>query len=220
MDTPQHYQTRVIIERYAERAALFQIQGESFKQCLRLNHLAIELAMVDKKGTSTPLRGQDLVNSKTWTSFLTETKVSLSWLSYEAGAIAVAYARWLCTSYTDRYQAITTTDEITWLRQVARLAVLWHIMQHKYDTHSFLDPWVESEMGKLLLLRDFCREMARAVNRGIKEPGQATALLEQTYEKGHALLADRAFTPYEAAMVLPPGTADPLALPEEVQGHE
>lgn len=218
METPHHYQNRVTIERYAERAALFQIRGATFLHCLRLNNLASECSVVQGDGKKVTLRGQDLANRKAWESFLQHYKLSLSWLSYEAGTIAARYAQWLRTSYTERYRVITTDEEIVWLQQVARLAVLWRLMWQKYDTHGFLDSWVESEMGKLLL-RDLSQEMAKAVHHGNKDPEQATALLEQAYEYSLSLMADRTFASYGAEVTLPPGTADPLALPEENEGN-
>jgi hypothetical protein len=168
METPIQDQIRVTIERYAEQGGIFLLRGGSFTHILRLNNLFAERSIVGDDGNEVTLRGQDLVNTKTWESFLKQVEVNLSWLSYEAGVIATKYVRWLRSSYTKRYRVILSNDEITWLNQVARLAVLWHMFQHKYTTHRFLDPWVESEMGKLLLIRDQSRTMARAVNHGKK----------------------------------------------------
>jgi hypothetical protein len=171
-------------------------------------------------GNEVTLRGQDLVNTKTWERFLAQADVNLSWLSFEAGRIATAYVRWLRSSYTKRYRVILTNDEITWLNQVARLVVIWHQMLHKYTEHRFLDPWAESEMGKLLFLREQSRTMARAVNHGKKgEPEQAALLLAQANEQALTQIEKRIFPPYEP-IVLPPGTPDPLALPEEEQRDE
>lgn len=220
MNPPRDDPHRLLIERYAERAALFQVRGASFTHCLRLNHLAPECALVDEKGNTITLRGQDLVHQKTWATFLAQAEVNLSWLSYGVGTIATTYAQWLRSSHTKRYQVPMTNAEHTWFMQATRLAVLWHLLQQKYETHAFLDPWAESEMGKLLLLREYCREMARAVHHGQKEPEQAALLLEQAYEHALSLIADRTFPPYEPIPGLPPGIADPLALPEEERRDE
>jgi hypothetical protein len=207
-------QAQAAIERHAEQAGIALLRGGSFADILRLNQLMIERTIVGEQGQETTLRGQDLVNAKTWERFLSQADVDLSWLSYHVGQIATSYVRWLRSSYTKRYRVIMTNDEIAWLNEVARLAVLWHMLLYKYTTHCMLDPWAESEMGKLLLIREQSRTTARAVNHGRKgEPEQAALLLTQVHEHALTLLENRAFPPYEA-IALPPGIPDPLALPE------
>lgn len=85
METSIRDQARVRIERSAEQAGIGLLQGESFTHILRLNQLLVERAIVDEDGTEVTLRGQDLVNAKTWERFLRQVEVNLSWLSYEAG---------------------------------------------------------------------------------------------------------------------------------------
>lgn len=207
-------QTQVAIERYAERVGISFLQGGSFADILHLNQLLSERTIVDEHGHETTLRGQDLVNAKTWGSFLSQADVDLSRLSYHVGQIATSYVHWLRSSYTKRYRVIMTNDEISWLNEVARLAVLWYMLLHKYTTHCMLDPWAESEMGKLLLIREQSRTTARAVNHGRKgEVEQAALLLTQVHEQALTQIGNRTFPPYEA-IALPPGTPDPLALPE------
>ncbi|HEU5383833.1 MAG TPA: hypothetical protein VFV38_51190 [Ktedonobacteraceae bacterium] len=215
METPQYYHGRVTIERYAERVALFQVRGVSFSHCLTLAHIQTDLVVTGEMGERLTFHGKDVVNQKTWMRFVREKEVHLEWFSYQVGAIAADYARWLRKEYTHRYRALESNEATDWLKQVARLAVLWHMMEDKYKSHRFLDAWVESEMGKLLLLRDFCREMARAVHHAIKDQEQAVALLEQAYERSLALIEDRTFAPYESPVALPEGATDPLALPAQ-----
>ena len=218
LETPRHYHERVLVERYAERAALLQVRGASFTHCLKLAHIPSDFAVTGKMGEKLTLHAKDIANQKTWARFLREEEANLEWFSYQVGGIATTYARWLRQEYTSRYRLLETNEALEWLKQVTRLAVLWHMMAYKYERHTFLDPWVESEMGKLLLLRDFCREMAKAVHHAIKDQGQAVELLEQAYERSLTLIEDRPLVPYEAPVALPEGVTDPLAWP--AQEHE
>ena len=215
MDVSLLDQAQVAIERYAEQVGISFLRGGSFADILHLNHLLIERTIVDEQGHATTLRGQNLVNAKTWGSFLSQADVDLSKLSFQVGQIATSYVRWLRSSYTRRYRVILTNDEMSWLNEVARLAVLWHMLLHKYTTHCMLDPWAESEMGKLLLIREQSRTTARAVSHGRKgEVEQAALLLTQVHEQALTQIENRTFPRYEA-IALPPGTPDPLALPKE-----
>lgn len=211
------FKEQFMVERYAERVALKQVRGESFTHCMKLNHHDVDLMVTGKNGEEVVIHGKDIANKKCWTKFLDDMTppLELGWISYEAGKVATRYAQWLRTKYTERYRFISSNSEMEWLRKTALLATLWHMMEHKHETHSFLDEWAESEMGKQILARLFCRDMARAVNHGIKDREHAADLLEQAYEKFLGLIEDRKFASYEALAGLPAGTPDPLALPEE-----
>lgn len=218
-ETPQDDQKRVSIERYAERAALLQIRGVSFSHCLKLARLGSDLIVTGELGEQLTFHGKDVVNQKTWRRFVHEKEIELDWFSYQVGAIAVAYARWLRKEYTYRYRSLESNEAVEWLKQVARLAVIWHMMEDKAARHRFLDAWVESEMGKLHLLRDFCREVARAVHHAVKDQEPTGALVEQVYQQALTLVEDRTFAPFQSPVALPEGATDPLALaePEEEQ---
>ena len=203
------------LEQYVEREAFRRVRGASFSHSLTLNNLAEELEVVEKNGQPQTVHGKDIASHKTWTSFLAKQtpEVELGWISYAAGPLAVQYATWLRTAYTPRYRLLVREEEKTWLKQVALLAVLWHLLEHKLETNTFLDAWAASEMEKLLAAREASREMAKAVHHGVKE--QAFTVLAQTYETYLHWIDARPLVPASPLAALPPGTPDPLALPVE-----
>src|SRR5258708_25095091 len=109
------------------------------------------------------------------------------------------------------HRCLIREEEKTWLKQVALLAVLWHLLEHKQETNTFLDTWAASEMEKLLAAREASREMAKAVHHGVKE--QAFTVLAQVYETYLHWIDARPLVPASPLAALPPGDPDPLALP-------
>lgn len=221
-NTLERDESQFVLERYAEREALRRVRGASFSHCLTRNQVAEQLEIVRPDGQAATVHGKDIASHKTWERFLAAQTpaVELERLTFAAGSLAARYATWLRTQYTPRYRQLVREEEQTWLKHVALLAVLWHFLEHKHEMHTFVDPWAEAEMSKLLAAREASREMAKAVHHGVKE--QAFTVLAQTYETYLQWVETRPFIPYEPLTVLPPGTPDPLALPaeQEEDDHE
>ena len=209
----QDDQMRKLIERTAEREALKVIHVTSFSDCLKQQSLQPDLVVIGAKGKQLTLRGRDIVNARVWTRFVAEKDLSLGGLAYRVGEITLHYVRWLRTDYTPRYRAVASDEALTWLTEVAKLAALWHLMQHKYEMHRFCDEWCEAEMRGLVLHRQFSQESMRAVNHGRKHQEDAVAALVALKEHFDAQLHAIPFVPYEELPALPEGMPDPLALP-------
>ena len=205
----------MMVEKHAEREAVRRVRGASFAHCLTLNSLAEDLEVVGKNGRPEKVHGKDIVSQKTWASFLAKQTsiIELRGIAFTAGPLAVRYATWLRTQYTSRYRWLVREEEKAWLKQVALLAVLWHVLEHKLETNTFLDAWAASEMEKLTAAREASREMAKAVHHGVKD--QAFTVLAQTYETYLHWIDARPFVPAAPLSPLPPGTPDLLALPED-----
>lgn len=206
---------QMMVEMHAEREAIRRVRGASFAHSLTLNSLAEDLEVIGKNGRPEKVHGKDIVSQKTWASFLAKQTsiIELGGIAFTAGPLAVRYATWLRTEYTSRYRWFVREEEKAWLKQVALLAVLWHVLEHKQETNTFLDAWAASEMEKLTAAREASREMAKAVHHGVKD--QAFTVLAQTYETYLHWIDARQFIPAPPLPPLPPGTPDLLALPED-----
>jgi hypothetical protein len=134
---------QMVLEKHAEREAIRRVRGASFAHCLTLNALAEDLEVIGKNGRPEKVHGKDIVSQKTWVSFLAKqtSLIELGGIAFTAGPLAVRYATWLRTQYTSRYRWFVREEEKAWLKQVALLAVLWHVLEHKQETNTFLDAW-------------------------------------------------------------------------------
>lgn len=181
----------IALDQIAERRAITVLRGVTFIDCLKMCGLAPMLTVQTPEGKTITIRGSDVYDSRTWAKFLSNTHQAedLYQLTEVGANLAKQYKQWLLTEYTQRYRALSTTNELTWLEQVITLAVSRHIMEQKYHVYmtkgkeTFADPRTAIEIGNILTLNRMTKEASRLIHHIIKEPTQAKHLIEQFYEE-------------------------------------
>ena len=146
---------QILLEQYAERAALLVVRGANFTQCMTINGLAPSITVMMPTSRQVTIHGRDLFNERTWKKFLStqDHTLELSRLTGTGDSLVKGYRSWLLTSYTSRYQALSTQSELEWFEQVTVLVIVRKIMEGKYaqfvreQRDAFADPWVAEEMS-------------------------------------------------------------------------
>lgn len=217
---------QVLQERYAEQKAVQLLQGSSHTHCMELleKRFADKLdgatltscEISDDKGKKITLKSREF-DERLINAYVDQRRepTEFGLLSHTTVELASDCARWLRDgggwSKSRRYSHVQDSKSRTLLKWNVFISFLWKQMLYKYNTHNMVDPWAESEMGKLITFRDICRKTNEAINKhGGKDLDQ---LIEKVYAQIQELLADRQFPPFEY-ITLPPGLPDPLALPE------
>ena len=209
---------QILLEQYAERAALSVVRGANFTECLTINGLAPSIMVMTPTSRQVTIHGHDLFNGQTWKKFLStqEQAWELSRLTETADPLVKGYRTWLLTSYTSRYQALSTATELFWFEQVTLLVIIRRIMEDKYtrfvheQRDAFADPWVAEEMSVLMRLNSMTSEIAKSIHHIVKQKDSAQSLLEHLYATHAASLEKRSLQVRTPLPALPPGTAMPL----------
>lgn len=160
MKTPIWTEEQILLEQYAERAALSVVRGGNFTQCLTMNGLAPSITVMTPTSQQVTIHGRDLFNEQTWKKFVRtqDQELEQSRLTGTVDSLVKGYRSWLLTSYTSRYQALSTQAELAWFEQVTLLVIVRRIMEAKYarflheQPDAFADPWVAEEMSVLMRL--------------------------------------------------------------------
>jgi hypothetical protein len=176
------------------------------------------------------LRGSDIYDQRTWKKFLTsinqaETMLQLTGVREE---IIRAYITWLLHEHTERYRALASEADLTWLEQVVTLAVTRRIMEQKYEAYAmqglpaFADPQIASVVGQALLFTRLGNEAAQMIHHIVKKPEQARHLIAQFHEENERQMQACFLLPPESPPALQVDKGSPLALPtrEEEEHHE
>ena len=203
---------------WAEHQSLRLTGGDTGTHMLKVQGLPLKITVAGKDGEDTVIRGQDIVNQGNIKRFLEEDGVvdqDIDVLAYVAPEKAARYAKALRQKRTGNYQYIRREQDMKWLREVALRGMLRYFMDRMLENHAFLSSWVEGQVWKQRIAREWARDLAVAIRHGIKDPDHAAEILEQSFSKYLDLLADKEFPPSEIPPALPHGIADPLALPEE-----
>lgn len=216
---------QVLQERYAEQKMVKLLQGSSHTHCMELlerrlldkigNVSLTSCSIVDDKGKKITLLPREFDDRiiKAYSEQLPEPP-DLGLLSNNTVSLALDCARWLRDgggwSKSRRYSHAQDSDARIFIKWNMFIDFGWYQMVHKYETHNMVDHWAESEMGKLIALRNFCREINKAFHHsGEKDP----ELIKEVYAHAQALISDRQYPPFDHVS-LPPGIPDPLELPE------
>jgi hypothetical protein len=208
-------QQALLLEQYAERAVLALRRAANFTESLSRQGLSAEITVLSPRGKTLTVRGRDLSHEGTWQKFLTQAQLPASTLySLMQGSdeIIRRYRSFLLSAHTKRYQAISTSEHLAWFRAVSRLAVLWHMVEAKYQHAAFADPWVAQEIEALHTLGMLATEVAKAIHHIVKEPREEAALLIEHLYHVHA---DRLTHPRLAPPplpALPQGVHPPLLM--------
>ena len=209
---------QILLEQYAERAALSIVRGANFTQCLTINGLAASMTVMTPTSQQFTIHGRDLFDERTWKKFLRtqDQAVEPYRLTGAVDLLAKGYRSWLLTSYTPRYQALSTQRELEWFEQATLLVIIRKIMEGKYarfvrEQHdAFADSWVAEEMSILMRLNTMASEIAKSIHHIVKQKDAAQTLLEQLYETHAAYLGKRSLQARTPLPALPPGTTQPL----------
>ena len=217
-----------LLEQHLERQSLAACRSATFVQCLKDYGIAptITVTSSDEKN-SLSIRASDISSLK---KRMIERVVDLEQCEYplstELPRIVELCQHYLLNEHTSRYRLLVSHTHRQWLQSVVTLVVIRYIMEQKYEhasvegCHSFADPWVGSEMERLMILRSLPGMVAQLVHHVVKEPDQAQEMIEQFYTsidirmKGHVLVSFKHLQP------LPQGTAFPLALPTYKENEE
>jgi hypothetical protein len=207
-----------LLEHHAERAALSIGRGANFTQCLTINGLAPSITVMTPTNQPFTLHGRDVFDERTWRKFLsTQDHLSEPYhLTTHVDPLVKGYRSWLLTSYTSRYQALSTQTELDWFEQVTLLVIVRKIMEDKYmrlvrqQSDAFADPWVAEEMSILMRLNTMASEIAKSIHHIVKQKEAAQPLLEQLYTTHAAYLEQRSLQTRTPLPALPPGTTMPL----------
>ena len=218
MKTPIWTEEQILLEQYAERAALSVVHGANFTQCLTINGLTPSMTVMTPTSRQFTIHGRDLFDDRTWKKFLSSQDLAGEQcrLTGVVDPLAKGYRSWLLTSYTPRYQALSTQTELAWFEQVTLLVIVRKIMEDKYATfvreqrEAFADPWVAEEMSVLMRLNTMASEIAKSIHHIVKQKNAAQALLEQLYETHAAYLERRSLHARTPLPALPPGATLPL----------
>ncbi len=205
-------------EQHAEHRALALVRGASFHDCLRLNGLPPTIE-VSYQGRAVIIRGSDIYDRRTWKKFLESQNRSEEpvRLVHEVDVLVEQYRTWLLTTHTTRYRVLVLPDHLAWLERVIMLAVIRHIMEHKYarsleQPDAFADPQVALEMTMLAAMHGVMKETARLIHHIVSEPEHASQLIDQLYQVHLQHLRARPQLPRAPLPALPPGATLPGAL--------
>ena len=173
-------------EETAERQAYTLLHcASSFTQCLQQQGIAACLPVIDHKGSEITLHGKGVYDTRVWRKFLragSEEIVPLS-LTEQTKPLSEAYSTWL--RVTTRFRFCVTEEQLIWLRQVARLSVVWHIMEYKTAMAiagvgaPFADKWTQLRMMFYQHRRDCMSDGARLIHHIVKDQSLARQLLTQ-----------------------------------------
>lgn len=228
-----HYNYRILLEKYAERAAISYVYGANFVECLRFLKWQENIVIYDEHGKSLTVRGSDVYNKATWEKFLSTqdaAHLDLCSLADNAAPLAGRYMEWLLTSYTSRYRSIKSEQDIRWLKQITALTVVRRIMEYKHEIlltqgrNVFADAYSAFAMRLIEIFKHILTEAAKSINHDIRiaiekeripeEFSQSAIqtidhLAQTSYKEVRQVLADM---PNEPLPPLPPGA--PPSLPE------
>jgi len=221
MQSIAEYKQFLLMEQHAERKACSVILGENFTQCLKLSNYPTSIQVPNRKGDPITIQGRDIYNSKTWEKFLLEVQPEddLRVLTGVANRLAKQYDTWLRTGgYTERYTFFNSDDAVLWLRNVTLMAVIRRIVENKRQSSAFADDYSADAVADIFLLHEFARDLAKAVNHGIKEQERAMELITAVCEQFTALIDARKRKMADPLPPLPAGTPPPLLLPNELDG--
>jgi hypothetical protein len=218
MQTTIWTEEQSLLEQHAERAALSIVRGANFTHCLTINGLAPSITVMTPTNHPLTIHGRDLFDERTWQKFLrTQDQLVKPYrLSEHVDPLVKGYRSWLLTSYTSRYQALSTQMELGWFEQVTLLVIVRKIMEDKYarlirqQRDAFTDPWVAEEMRVLMRLNSMASEIAKSIHHIVKQKEAAQSLLEQLYKTHAAYLEHRSLHTQTPLPALPPGTTMPL----------
>lgn len=178
-------------EMQAERKAANEVFCISFADCLRNNGLELEYPTMDKdkQGNTINVRGQDIVDKRTWEKFLLhDGKLSSDLISLvdDTEPLAEAYDSWLNNSYTSRYKALDI-EGLKWRKEVVSLAVKYHIMDNKLNAHAngddeaFVDEWAAIQCSLMRITRTAMSGFAKITKRVIDNPEEQQAYLDDFF---------------------------------------
>ncbi len=218
MKTAIWTEEQILLEQYAERAALSIIRGANFTQCLTINGLAASITVMTPTSRQVTIHGRDLFNERTWQKFLSTQGHALEHprLTGTVDLLVKGYRFWLLTSYTSRYQALSTQGELAWFEQVTLLVIVRKIMESKYaqfvreQRNAFADPWVAEEMSILMRLNAMASEIAKSIHHIVKQKDATQPLLDQLYTTHATYLENRSLQIRTPLPALPPGVPLPL----------
>lgn len=218
MKTTIWTEEQTLLEQYAERAALSVVRGANFTQCLTINGLASSITVMMPTSRRLTIHGRDLFNERTWQKFLStqDHTLELSRLTGAVDPLVKGYRSWLLTSYTSRYQALSTQSELAWFEQVTILVIVRKIMEGKYaqfvreQRDAFADPWVAEEMSILMRLNAMASEIAKSIHHIVKQKDATQPLLDQLYTTHATYLENRSLQARTSLPALPPGVTLPL----------
>lgn len=186
MDHPEDAFTPSQLESRAEQAAYALLaRATSFSHCLQLQQLASSQQVVDPSGRRITLLGRSIYNKRTWKLFLRaqQTEIVLNSLTEQTDPLSEAYYAWLIQQ--TRCRLLSAPAHLAWLKRVIRLAVVWHIMEHKalmarlgIDT-PFADPAIQICMLLYEHRRACLADCARLIHRIVKEEGLREDLIRQ-----------------------------------------
>lgn len=215
--------TQYAIAVWAEHEALRLTGGDTGTHMLKVQGIDLKITVYGKNGEEIVIRGQDVINQGNIKRFLEEEGViekDIDMLAYVVPEKAAKYARVLRQKRTGHYQYIKRTQDVEWLRDVALRGMIRYFLDRMLENRAFLSPWVESQVWKQKIAREWARDLAVAIRHGIKDPEHAETFLEQSFTKYLQLLADQDFPPHEVPPMLPAGIVNPLELPEESVSDE
>jgi hypothetical protein len=161
-------------------------RASSFTQCLQQQEIAPCLQAIDHKGSEITLYGKGIYDTRTWHKFLRSqpTEIVPLSLTEQTNPLSEAYTTWLRTTMT-RFRCCVTEEQLTWLRQVARLSVVWHIMEYKTAMAvagvgaPFADKWTQLRMMLYQHRRDCMSDGARLIHHIVNDQSLARQLLTQ-----------------------------------------
>lgn len=218
MSSARQLMNEILVERHAERNAVRLVRGINHRQLSKLNGLDDSFVTVDKNGENITFKaGRDISHKGAWEKYLSKlpNPPEMGWLTQNAGALASDYANWLRSGgHTARYRYIKSSKGRKWVRDHARLTVIIRILEYKLKTHNFVDSVAERDMGNTQMLKDFSTETHEAINHAAKNHEDPELGMEKVYLKYLSLIEGRNAIGFEELPALPPGTPDPLALPD------
>lgn len=200
--------------------------GSSLSQSLKAFGVAPAITVSNARGKTLTVRASDVYAAR---------MRFLAGLGTDQGAFALTsvgdklveqFFEWLLHEYSDRYRSIVAEDQLAWLRQVAILVVVRHLLEQKYTGYieqgrqTFADPWACSEMCRLQILHALPGELARLVHHIVHEPERQQTLIDQFHSDLEARLRGGMFAPPGALPPLQGGAGLPFAPLSQAKGGE
>ena len=218
----------VCMERYSEQKAVKILNGSSHTHNMELFRDLINrergyslpltsCEVLDDKGKKIIIQAREF-DERLLKAFFDQCQTSpeLGLLSNNTMPLTLECSMWLRDgggwSKSKRYSHIQDGDAKMMLKCNVFVGLLWYQMAYKYRSGNMVDPWSESEMGKHIALRTYCRELNKGFQHSHKNGDKDPEFINTIYAHAQSLIADRVYPPFEPA-VLPPGVSDPLALP-------
>jgi hypothetical protein len=97
MQTTVWTEEQILLEQYAERAALSVVRGANFTQCLTINELAPSITVMTPTSRQVTIHGRDLFDERTWQKFLSTQgyPIEQSRLTGTIDSLVKEYRSWL-----------------------------------------------------------------------------------------------------------------------------